>query len=81
MPLPGLVGALATAAVLWATPSLAQTNETHETRAPWCTTDGGAMSCLYRTLPECEGVMRLEGGECVPNPNVNFLFLEELDGD
>jgi hypothetical protein len=79
--LPKLIGALATAAVLWATPSLAQTSETRATSEPWCIIGGGAMSCLYRTLPECARVMRPQGGECVPNPNVNFVIPEEFDGD
>jgi hypothetical protein len=67
--------------VLSAPPSLAQTYETHETNEPWCSTESGAMSCLYRTLSECESVMRPEGGECLPNPDVDFVMPEEFDGD
>ena len=75
--LPKAIGALAIATMLSSSPSRAQTSEVNE---PWCGTDrDGAMNCLYRTQSECEGVMISDGGECVRNPRINFMPLEELD--
>jgi hypothetical protein len=75
--LPKAIGALAMATMLSSSPGLAQPSEVNE---PWCSTDRDtAMNCPYRTQAECESVMRVEGGECVPNPLANFLPPEELD--
>ena len=75
--LPKAIGALAIATMLSSSPGLAQTSVVNE---PWCSTDrDSAMNCLYGTQAECESVMRAEGGECVPNPRINFVPREEID--
>ena len=75
--LPKVLGALAVGALLSASPSLAATNEVNE---PWCSIDAdAAINCIYRTLQDCETVIRPEGGECMPNPRSSFVQPEELD--
>jgi hypothetical protein len=69
--LPKVLAALAVGALLSASPSLAATNEVNE---PWCSIDADeAMNCSYRTMQDCETVIRPEGGECMPNPRSNFV--------
>lgn len=41
---------------------------TRQVNRKWCSSQDGAMNCVYRTLAKCEKTTRGEGGECVRNP-------------
>lgn len=74
--LPKVIGAMAMATMLSTSPSLARTSEVNE---PWCSVDEGATNCLYKSLEQCEYVVRPGGGTCIPNPRTNYKPTEELD--
>ena len=72
--MPKVIGAMAIATMLSTAPGRAQTSEVN---LPWCSQDEGATNCLYKTLEECEYVVRPGGGACIPNPEISE---EEFDG-
>ena len=76
MLLPRAIGAVAIATLLSTSPGLAQNSEVNE---PWCTQDEGATNCLYKSLEECEYVVRPGGSTCIPNPSISERAAEEFD--
>src|SRR5262245_35429862 len=74
--LPTVIGPMAMATMLSTSPSLASTSEVNE---PWCSVDEGATNCLYKSLADCEYVVRPGGGTCIPNPRTDYRPLDELD--
>jgi hypothetical protein len=74
--MPKAIGAMAIATMLSSSPSLAQRSEINQ---PWCSIDEGATNCLYRSLEECEYVVRPGGGTCIPNPEISDRESEQFD--
>lgn len=76
MLMPKAIGAMAIAAMLSTSSSVAQTSEVNR---PWCSAGEGARNCLYKSLEECEYIVQPGGGACIPNPEISDRWSERFD--